>query len=416
MVGWWFIPDIATRKLVSFSHRYMPNPPKPGTPAFSRHYRIAYAVVVLGFLTYNLIEAYRAMPPNFYNILDAHLDFTEDELTKANRAFARKNHPDRGGADDVFIQGRLAYDVLKEPVIRFAYDRFGPEVATWTSCKTRREFLRYGLIQSVGYYVVTGVGLLVWSSMSPSTVNFWRYLFFLISLLTEFTLIVNPVPPLWSLIFPGHVQYQHIQFLHQLSIFFSVALARVAPVVFPTPIEQDRDASNWRPLLEQNDRLAKALDSELFNMLDQSVRLLDPSFVPPTKPDQQLPPIPDEIMNTLTEEMENMLIEGSLNKDRGNEPMKSLLGSAINRGRKSLRQPPEKSGWQQSEYTESREKVERWKLRESRSPGLIGTTPMTLDELGLPSDLIEGEEGSWLRLSQSTRSSNTYTRGRSMSC
>jgi len=191
MVAWWFLPDIATRKLVSFSHRFMPNPPKPGTPAFSRHYRIAYAVVVLGFLTYNLIGAYRAMPPNFYNILDAHLNFTEDELTKANRAFARKNHPDRGGADDVFIQGRLAYDVLKEPIIRFAYDRyetsrkkyiyrlftclrFGPEVATWTSCKTRREFLRYGLIQSVGYYIITGVGLLVWSSMSPSTVNFVR--------------------------------------------------------------------------------------------------------------------------------------------------------------------------------------------------------------------------------------------------
>ena len=124
MVGWWYIPDFATRKLVSFSHRYIPNPPKPGTPAFSRHYRIAYAVVVLGFLIYNLIEAYRAMPPNFYNILDIHLGFTEDELTKANRAFARKNHPDRGGADDVFIQGRLAYDVLKEPVIRFAYDRY----------------------------------------------------------------------------------------------------------------------------------------------------------------------------------------------------------------------------------------------------------------------------------------------------
>lgn len=244
---------------------------------------------------------------------------------------------------------------------------------------------------------------------------------------------MNPVPPLWSLLFPGHAQYQHIQFLHQLSFFLSVALSRVAPVVFPTPVEQDWDVRNLRPLFEQNDRFAKALDSEcafayfnsakqpnphdlVFNMLDQSVRLLDPSFVPPTKPNQQLPPIPDGIMNTLTEEMENMIIEGSLKKDQENEPMKSLLGSAINRGRKALRQPPERSGWQQSEYTESREKVERWKLRESRSPGLFGATPMALGELGLPSDLIEGEEGSWLRLSQSTRSSNTYTRGRSMSC
>lgn len=123
LAGWCYLPDIATRQLMNLSHRYIPDPPKPGTPAFHRHYRIAYATVVLGFLVYNLFEAYRAMPLNFYDILDVHLDFTDEELTKANRAFARKYHPDRGGADEVFIQGRLAYNVLRDPITRFAYDR-----------------------------------------------------------------------------------------------------------------------------------------------------------------------------------------------------------------------------------------------------------------------------------------------------
>ena len=189
MAGWYYVPDVVTRKLISFSHRHMHNPPKPGTHAYFRHYRIAYAAVVLGFLVYNLVEAYRAMPHSFYDVLDVHLDFTEDELNKANRAFARKNHPDRGGTEDVFIQGRLAYNVLKDPIARFAYDRcdgkyerafvvslircrFGPEITTWTNCKTYREFLRYGLIQSAGYHIVTGLGLFVWSTVSPSTVNF----------------------------------------------------------------------------------------------------------------------------------------------------------------------------------------------------------------------------------------------------
>lgn len=85
---------------------------------------------------------------------------------------------------------------------------------------------------------------------------------FVIGLLTEFTLVVNPVTPLWSLLFPEHVQYQHIHFLHQLSLFFSVALSRVAPVAFPKSIEEDFDARNWRALLEQNDQIAKILDSE----------------------------------------------------------------------------------------------------------------------------------------------------------
>ena len=156
-------------------------------------------------------------------------------------------------------------------------------------------------------------------------------------------------------------------------------------------------------------------------MLHQSVRLLDPSFVPPTKPDEQLPPISYEVMDLLTEEMENMIIEGSLKQDQDKEPMKSLLNSALSRGRRSLH-PSERPGWRQSkEYTESREKVEGWRLRDVRSPapGLTGMTAVDLggvldeDEPRLPSDPIEGE-GSWLR--QSTKISSTYTRGRSMSC
>jgi len=84
----------------------------------------------------------------------------------------------------------------------------------------------------------------------------------LIGLLTEFTLVVNPVPPIWSLLFPERVQYQHILFLHQLSIFFSVALSRVAPILFPKSIEEDWDVKNWKTLLEQNNQIAQALDSE----------------------------------------------------------------------------------------------------------------------------------------------------------
>ena len=156
-------------------------------------------------------------------------------------------------------------------------------------------------------------------------------------------------------------------------------------------------------------------------MLHQNVRLLDPSFVSPSKSDHQLPPIPDEVMDLLTEEMENMIIEGSLKKDQEKEPMKSLLNSAISRGRRTL-QPHERPGWLQSkEYTESKERVEGWRLREIKGPalGLAGVTAADFggildeDEIRLPSDPIEGE-GSWLR--QSTKTSNVYTRGRSMSC
>lgn len=34
-------------------------------------------------------------------------------------------------------------------------------------------------------------------------------------------------------VFPSRVPYQHVKLLHQLLIFFSIALSRVAPVLFP---------------------------------------------------------------------------------------------------------------------------------------------------------------------------------------
>ena len=159
----------------------------------------------------------------------------------------------------------------------------------------------------------------------------------------------------------------------------------------------------------------------VFSMLHRDVRLLDPSFVPPTKPDQQLPPISNEVMDLLTEEMENMIIEGNLKKDQDNGIKKNLLDSAIIRGRRTS-YASQRIGMQQSRYKESRHKAEGgWRLRESMSPELVpmGTTGMGLseildeDELRLRSEPIEGE-GSWLR--QSMKTSNAYARARSMSC
>jgi hypothetical protein len=53
--------------------------------------------------------------------------------------------------------------------------RFGADVLTWTQCTTTREYLRYGLMQSSGYHIVTGAGLLFFSAIGkPSGVAFVR--------------------------------------------------------------------------------------------------------------------------------------------------------------------------------------------------------------------------------------------------
>ncbi|EPQ55281.1 chaperone J-domain-containing protein [Gloeophyllum trabeum ATCC 11539] len=175
--AWSYLPDYATAQCLRLYHRFLPSPPRPGTAQYALHYRIAFACVVLLFLSYNLAEAMRALPPNLYEVLGVRPDADEHALKSAFRAFARRAHPDRVGpaGEGRFVQVRDAFEALRDPVRRFSYDRFGPEALTWSHCATVREYLRHGLMQASGFYIVSGVFLLFLSAVGkPSPVAFVR--------------------------------------------------------------------------------------------------------------------------------------------------------------------------------------------------------------------------------------------------
>lgn len=129
--GWSVLPDLVTRHSLSVIHqaifRFLRHPTPPqGSPVYVQHYRYTYAAVVLGYLLYNLLEASTSLPKNFYELLHVRPAIADDSTLKtAFRAFARKHHPDRVGAqgERYFIEVRDAFEALKDPVVRFAYDR-----------------------------------------------------------------------------------------------------------------------------------------------------------------------------------------------------------------------------------------------------------------------------------------------------
>ena len=74
------------------------------------------------------------MADDFYSILGVSKSANEDELKKAYRKLAMQYHPDKNPgnaeAEKKFKIASEAYDVLKDPQKRAAYDRFGHQAFT----------------------------------------------------------------------------------------------------------------------------------------------------------------------------------------------------------------------------------------------------------------------------------------------
>ncbi|HTR79589.1 MAG TPA: DnaJ domain-containing protein, partial [Gemmatimonadaceae bacterium] len=66
---------------------------------------------------------------DFYAVLEVPRDAADADITQAYRKLAMRFHPDRNNgskdAEEKFKQITEAYDVLKDPQKRAAYDRYG---------------------------------------------------------------------------------------------------------------------------------------------------------------------------------------------------------------------------------------------------------------------------------------------------
>lgn len=116
---------------------------------------------------------------------------------------AAVHHPDKFSTEDTvahaaaeayFVNLKTAQDTLSDPIKRFAYERFGPDMLKWQHCKTMRDYLLTG-IQSSSLPIYAGsviaFGLLAFTSYLQWG-RFWRYSTFVGLFILEYHTITRP--------------------------------------------------------------------------------------------------------------------------------------------------------------------------------------------------------------------------------
>ncbi|CAG8593002.1 3149_t:CDS:2 [Funneliformis caledonium] len=263
--GWVFLPNLITNWIQSTYYRIVypagANIPKRGQPKYALHRKRIYIFVVLAYLFYTIVEVSYSLPPNYYNTLEVNQDFTIKELKTNLRKLQLIYHPDRNSGKHTeadFIYLRTAFNTLNNPTKRFAYD------STWNQCKTIRDYLSVGRNNFLGFYLGTGLLLIIINILGKGEFGkYWRFVVFFGMACIEGSLILYPKPSAFvTYITRNYVIFEKITIFRQLFISLFIALSQVGPVLFPP-----QKAENLRPVLQHLEILSNVAHEDVLSQL-----------------------------------------------------------------------------------------------------------------------------------------------------
>ena len=224
---------------------------------------------------------------DFYQDLGVPHNASERDVKSAFRRLAARFHPDKAPSttsvsEGYFVHLKQAQDVLVDPVKRFAYERFGPDITLWQRCSSIREFLAYGIQTIIPYYGVAAIfmyvlgilGFLEWG-------KYWRWLILVVLFVFELHTISRPyfppiaakfINPLFTAFtsHPPYLPFQLVQLARKISITVYIAFSQIGPIL-QSPDMMLRHSDPDAALRQQVDRLetvVKAADVEVTRLVD----------------------------------------------------------------------------------------------------------------------------------------------------
>lgn len=189
--------------------------------------------------------------------------------------------PDKAAIEAVYVQLKLARDVLIDQNRRFAYDRFGPDILTWQNSKTLWDFVFTGL-QNIAVFYIGSASVLVLLGITGHLQGgkFWRYLVIALLCTVEMYIVTRPDFPwlLTNVLNPAlkttglrlpYLPYQIITLLRKLTLTFFIALSQLGPLLQDP---QELALAQAGPTLtgqdfDRVDALAQATDQEVSRLM-----------------------------------------------------------------------------------------------------------------------------------------------------
>ena len=212
------------------------------------------------------------------------------------------HHPDKSTDDTAiaearFVQLKTAQDTLTDPIKRWAYERFGPDMLRWQRCSTTRDYLLAGLQGVVPLYggsiivmILLGVtGYLQWGryvrlTQSPKPIRWlinifsqWRYFTFAALFILEYYTITRPSEPLFLTKIinpvlsvtphPPLLPFQMLTLAHKATFTVFIALTQLGPTFASQPTNTAASSGIDVPQLARLEQTSKALDTEASRLL-----------------------------------------------------------------------------------------------------------------------------------------------------
>ncbi|RHZ75386.1 hypothetical protein Glove_214g36 [Diversispora epigaea] len=267
-LGWTFFPHLATNLIQKIYYKiFYPAGVKPQQQKYEIHRRRIYIFIVLIYLLYTIADVITSRSSNYYDVLKVDRDFTTKEIKTNLRKLQLAFHPDKNKGQEgaQFIEIRVAYDTLTDPVKRFAYDRFGPQIKEWNDCSTIRDYIAQSWITFAGFYIGTGILLFILYILGKGKFGrFWRFLIFFSMACTEASMILNPEQSgIISFMFSRWIIFEQISILRQSFVATFIAISQVGPMLFP-------DETNIRHTLQNLEVLSSYAAEESKNQLKSS--------------------------------------------------------------------------------------------------------------------------------------------------